>query len=120
MTFLVKLGVLEIAFSAVVLPLFLQGSFGGRFVKDRRSLLQSHLDYFLMGILLILAGTMLQPLPVWMEAPLAFGSVGNPTVFLLNALHPGLPEKPLYRIFIWLSCAAVAFAWAAIALKMML
>jgi hypothetical protein len=120
MTFLTRLGVLEIAFSAVFLPLFLKESIGGRFMKDRRQLLQSHLDYFFMGILLILAGSVLQPLPLWIEFPLIFGSLGNPTVFLINSLKPDLPENIWYRLFILLSCAAVAFAWAALALKMLL
>lgn len=120
MTFLVRVGVLEIAFSAVLLPFFLLEPLAGRFVRDRKQLLQGHLDYFFMGILLILAGSVLQPLPLWIETPLVFGGIGNPTVFFLNALHPGLPEKQPYRIFIRLSCAAVAFAWAATAVKMML
>ncbi len=120
MTFLVKLGVLEIAFSAVLLPFLLKESIGGRFVQDRRSLLQGHLDYFFMGILLILAGSVLQPLPVWIEAPMAFGGLGNPTVFLINSLKPDLSKNKLYRLFILLSCAAVAFAWMAMAFKMIL
>lgn len=120
MTFLTRVGILEIAFSAVLLPILLFESVGKRFVKDRRQLLQGHLDYFFMGILLILAGTVLQPVPGWIALPLVFGSLSNPTVFLINSLKPDLPNKPLFLAFILLSCAAVAFAWAGMGVRAIL
>jgi hypothetical protein len=113
-TLLVRLGVSEIAFSAVLLPLFLTQAFGERIqnlVKDRKQLLQAHLDYFFMGILLILAGSVLQPIPGWIRIPLIVGSIGNPTIFFINAFAPQLPEKPLYRAVLLLFCSAVVVAW---------
>jgi hypothetical protein len=123
MTLLARLGVLEIAFSAVLVPLFL---FEGvqrlfpRVMKDRRQLLSAHLDYFFMGILLILSGTVLQPIPNWIAGPLVFGSLCNPTVFLINSFAPDLPKNALYRLFIFLSCATTAFAWAAMGVRAVL
>lgn len=120
MTLLTRLGVLEIAFSAVLLPLFLFEGVEKRLpgvLKDRRQLLAAHLDYFSMGILLILAGTVLQPIPGWIAWPLVFGSLCNPTVFLINSFAPDLAKNIVYRVFIFLSCAAVAFAWAAMGVR---
>ncbi|RJP79292.1 MAG: hypothetical protein C4524_05455 [Candidatus Zixiibacteriota bacterium] len=120
MHLLVRLGLLEIAFSALAVPLLLYGPAQRLFphlLKDRRQLLQAHLDYFLMGILLILAGTVLQPLPGWITLPLALGSLGNPSLFLVNALRPDLPQKPLYRGLIMLSGLLAAFAWAGMAVR---
>jgi hypothetical protein len=120
MTLLARLGILEIAFSAVIVPIFLFEPFQKIFpvwLKDRKQLLQAHLDYFFMGILLLLAGTVLQPLPRWIVWPLVVGSLGNPTVFLVNSFTPSLPKKPLYRALILLTCGATAFAWAALGLR---
>lgn len=120
MTLLTRLGILEIAFSAVLLPMLLYEPIGKHLVKDRKQLLQGHLDYFFMGILLILAGTVLQPIPNWIAAPLAFGSLCNPTVFLVNSLKPDLPENAIYRLFILLSCATLVWAWGAMGVRAMI
>ncbi len=120
MHLLTRLGILEIAFSAVLLPIFLfepAKRFLPIWIRDRKQLLQAHLDYFFMGILLILAGTVLQPLPGWIVLPLIAGSLGNPTVFLLNAFNPDLPQRPLYRAGIVLTCGLTAFAWAALGVR---
>ncbi|HEX7345068.1 MAG TPA: hypothetical protein VF398_12435 [bacterium] len=120
MTLLTRLGVLEIAFSTVLLPLFLFEGVERRFpgvLKDRRQLLSAHLDYFFMGILLILSGTVLQPIPNWIAWPLIIGSLCNPTVFLINSFAPDMPKNPIYRVLIFLSCATTAWAWAAIGIR---
>jgi hypothetical protein len=98
MTLLVRLGILEIAFSAVILPVLLfepAQKLLPNILKDRKQLLQAHLDYFFMGILLILAGTVLWPIPDWIVWPLVIGSLMNPTVFLINSLEPELPNRPV-------------------------
>ncbi len=120
MTILTRIGILEIAFSAVILPIFLIDSLQNiipGLLKDRKQLLQAHLDYFFMGILLILAGTVLQPIPEWIAAPLIIGSVCNPCVLAINALLPALPKNLIYRLFIFISCGCVAFAWAAMGIR---
>lgn len=119
MTLLTRLGILEIAFSAVLLPVLLYEPVQKRIVKDRKQLLQGHLDYFFMGILLILAGTVLQPIPNWIALPLIFGSLGNPTVFLANSLRPDLPKNIVYRLFIVFSCATLVWAWGAMGVRVL-
>ena len=120
MTLLTRLGVLEIAFSAILVPLFLfegvQGLFP-RALKDRRQLLSAHLDYFFMGILLILSGTVLQPIPNWIAWPLVFGSLCNPTTFLIGAFSDTWPKKLAYRLFVILTCSVTAWAWAAMGVR---
>jgi len=116
MTILTRIGVLEIAFSAVILPIFLFEPIAGLIknpLKDRGQFLKAHLDFFFMGILLILAGTVLQPIPAWIAIPLVFGSIGNPMIFVINSFAPDLPQNIVYRLFILFSCGCVAFAWAA-------
>jgi len=115
MNLLTQIGVLEIAFSAVILPVGLLTRLQGKVVKDRKQMLQAHLDYFFMGILLILAGTVLQPVASWIVPVLIFGSVCNPSVFMINAIWPNLPDNPVYRLFIFASCGATALAWGGIA-----
>ncbi len=120
MTLLTRLGILEIAFSAVIVPWLLfepVQKFLPGLLQDSKQLLQAHLDYFFMGILLILAGTVLQPVPNWIAWPLVLGSLGNPTIFLINALAPKLPQNPAYRVLIFLSCGTVAFSWAALGVR---
>ncbi|TKJ38361.1 hypothetical protein CEE37_12640 [candidate division LCP-89 bacterium B3_LCP] len=120
MTILTRIGIIEIAFSAVILPVLLfepaQRLFP-RLLKDRKQLLQAHLDYFFMGILLILAGTVLQPIPIWITIPMIIGSLGNPSVFLINSINPELPQNMMYRLFILISCGLTAFAWGAMGVR---
>ena len=120
MTTLTRLGIIEIAFSAVILPVLLLEPVQRllpKLVKDQKQLLQAHLDYFFMGILLILAGSVLWPIPNWISIPLTIGSLSNPTVFLINSLEPNLSKNPAYRFIIILSCACVAFAWGAMGVR---
>jgi hypothetical protein len=123
MTLLTRLGIIEIAFSAIFVPLFLfdgvQKIFPG-WLKDRRQLLSAHLDYFFMGILLILSGTVLQPIPGWIAWPLVFGSWGNPTTFLIGAFSEEWPKTLIYRLFTILTCSATAWAWAAMGVRAIL
>ncbi len=123
MTLLTRLGILEITFSAVLVPLFLfepLAKLVPNLLKDRKQLLQAHLDYFFMGILLILAGTVLQPIPPWITLPLIIGSLGNPTVFLINSFAPELPQNPFYRVLIFLTCGLTALAWVGMAIRALL
>lgn len=120
MTVLAKIGILEIAFSAVLLPILLFEPVQKHIVKDKNQLLSAHLDYFFMGILLILAGTVLGPIPGWIAVPMVIGGIANPSVFAMNSVKPELPQNPIYRAFVLLSCGCVAFAWGAMGVRAIL
>ena len=123
MHLLARLGILEIAFPAVLVPVLL---FEGvqrlipELLKDRRQLLSAHLDYFFMGILLILAGTVLQPTPSWIAALLVFGSLCNLTIFVVNAFSTDIPKMKIFRLFVILPCAALVWALAAMGVRAIL
>lgn len=84
-------------------------------IKQPRVVLQIHLDYVLMGLIMIALGTVLDP-PKALAWLLVFGTVINPLLFLPGGFDPANEKKLLYRLIATVSFTAisVALVWAAI------
>ena len=65
---------------------------------------QVHLDYVMMGLILIGVGLAVPDLPTWIAAYLAFGTFVNPLLFLPLAFDPDVEGRLWYR-----SIAVVSF-----------
>lgn len=72
-------------------------------VKQPRRLLQMHIDYVMMGLILIAVGLAVPDLPTWIAVPLVFGTIMNPLGFLPLAFDEGQRTKAYYRGVITLS-----------------
>jgi hypothetical protein len=65
---------------------------------------QVHLDYVMMGLILIGVGLAVPDLPTAIAAALVFGTVVNPFLFVPLAFDPEVEKRPWYRLL-----AAVSF-----------
>jgi hypothetical protein len=76
-------------------------------VRSPRRLLQAHVDYIVMGVILIAVGVALPDLAGWNEAVLIAGTVVNPTLFVPLAFREAWSKAVPYRIVAGLSFAAM-------------
>jgi hypothetical protein len=65
---------------------------------------QVHLDYVMMGLILIGVGLAVPDLPTAVAVPLVFGTLVNPFLFVPLAFDPEIDQRPWYR-----SLAVVSF-----------
>lgn len=57
---------------------------------------QAHLDWVMMGLILIAVQTVAPGMPDWIRACIAFGTVVNPLLFLPLAWGVGAKSNPVY------------------------
>lgn len=57
---------------------------------------QAHLDWVMMGLILIAVQTVAPGMPDWIRACIAFGTVVNPLLFLPLAWGAGAKSNPVY------------------------
>jgi len=84
--------------------------------KAPDKLLSAHLDFLMMTMLLLGFYAAKVPLPVYVRWPMAIGSIGNPTAFLIGAILPGV-EHPLTGLFIMTSIRLTTFGYGMAAIK---
>ncbi|WP_291082753.1 hypothetical protein [Dietzia sp. UBA5065] len=102
MAFLVKFGLVLLAVGAwtgwlVAAQLALPGLVDRMGVREPRRLLQLHLDYVIMGVLVIAVGAVQPGLPAWIQILIAIGTALNPLLFLPMAFSPGVSATPWFR-----------------------
>ncbi len=85
-------------------------------VAQPRRILQVHLDFLMMGLILIAVGLVVSDPPALLQAMLIFGTVTNPALFIPLAFNPAAEKMLLYRGLAILSFIAVSggLVWAAI------
>lgn len=72
-------------------------------ITQPRRLLQMHIDYVVMGLILVAVGLAVPDLPTWIAVPLVFGTVMNPLGFLPLAFDEQQRRRAYYRAIITLS-----------------
>ncbi len=93
-----------VATHALKLPIALE------FFKEPDALLSSHLDFLMMTMLLLGFYAAKVPLPAYVRWPMAIGSIGNPSTFLIGATLPGF-ESPVIALFIASSITLTTFGY---------
>lgn len=121
MDLLVQIGLIELAVGgllgwAVLLRKEKPDFFGRIGLKQPRAVLQVHLDYILMGLILIALGSVLDDPPALLAGLLIFGTIVNPLLFLPGAFDPKVEKKLAYRALAAISFTtiSVGLVWAAI------
>lgn len=94
----------------IKLPIFLE------IFKDTKSLLSSHLDFLMMTMLLLGFYASKITLPKYVLWPMAIGSIGNPSLFLIGAIAPG-HQTPFLMLFTFVSISLTTFGYAMAAIK---
>jgi hydroxylaminobenzene mutase len=59
---------------------------------------QVHLDYVMMGLILIAVGLAVPDLPTAIAVALVFGTLVNPLLFVPLAFDPDVEKRPWYRL----------------------
>ncbi len=113
MDLLIQIGLIELAVGgllgwAVVLRKEKPDFFQRIGLKQPRAVLQIHLDYILMGLILIALGTVLEEPPPALAGLLIFGTVVNPLLFLPGAFDRANEKKPAFRIVAVASFTAIS------------
>ncbi|NMO92635.1 hypothetical protein [Actinomycetospora sp. TBRC 11914] len=67
-------------------------------VRKPRRILQAHLDYVIMGVILIAVGLAVPGLPAWLAAALVVGTWVNPTLFLPLAFAPRAATRRWFQV----------------------
>lgn len=108
MSVLVNIGLLELALGAllgwlITLRLESPQTLRRLGITQPRRLLQMHIDYVLMGLILVAVGLAVPDLPTWIAVPLVFGTIMNPLGFLPLAFDEQQRTRASYRVIITLS-----------------
>jgi hypothetical protein len=69
---------------------------------------QVHLDYVMMGLILIGVGLAVPDLPTAVAVPLVFGTLVNPFLFVPLAFDPEIESRPWYRVLAVVSFLGVS------------
>jgi len=69
---------------------------------------QVHLDYLMMGLILIGVGLAVPDLPTAIAIALVFGTVVNPLLFVPLAFDPAVEKRPWYRLLAVVSFIGVS------------
>jgi hypothetical protein len=77
---------------------------------------QVHLDYVMMGLILIGVGLAVPDLPTGIAVALVFGTAVNPFLFVPLAFDPDVQAKPWYRALAVISFVALSGSLVAAAI----
>ena len=76
---------------------------------------QAHLDWIMMGLILLVLDVAIDDVPDWIVGLVAFGTVVNPLLFLPLARSADASQHPLYRVVTVMSFAALSVGLVALA-----
>ncbi len=77
-----------------------------RFIRSEKALLQAHIDYILMAILLFIFALSGRDFPPVVAYATIVGSITNPLLFLVMAVKPDVAKTPLSPFGI---CSVLSF-----------
>lgn len=84
-------------------------------IRHPGRLRQVHLDWIMMGLLLLVVDVAVDDVPGWIVALIAFGTVVNPLLFVPLAYDAEASSKPAYRAVTFVSFAALSVGLPALA-----
>ena len=85
-------------------------------IKHPGRVRQTHLDWIMMGLILVAVDLAVDPIPGWIAVLIAFGTLVNPLLFVPLAFDAEASSKPAYRVVTVVSFAALSVGLPALAL----
>jgi hypothetical protein len=85
-------------------------------VRHPGRLRQTHLDWIMMGLILLAVDLAVAGIPAWITALIAFGTVLNPLLFLPLAFDATASRRPAYRAITAVSFASLSIGLPALAI----
>ena len=81
-----------------------------------RRFLQLHIDWILMGLILIAVQQVAPGMPDWIRGLIAFGAMVNPLLFAPLAWGQHVSQNPVYRVVTVISFTALSVGLPALAI----
>lgn len=102
MPLLTSLGLISLALAALSGWLVLAATEQGAWLREHgvaqpARFRQAHLDWVMMGLILIAVQSVAPDMPAWMRGFIAFGTIVNPLLFLPLAFRPAAKDNPAYK-----------------------
>ena len=85
-------------------------------VKHPGRIRQTHLDWIMMGLILLVVDVAVDGIPGWITALVAFGTVVNPLLFVPLAFDAGASDRLAYRAITLVSFAALSIGLTALSI----
>ena len=113
MSVLVQIGLFELAFGALLGWAVAGNLLAPEAIKrlgivSPRRIMQAHLDYIMMGVILIAVGLALPQLTVWIATLVVLGTLLNPTLFLPMAFSEKAASTTVFKGISLLSFVATS------------
>ena len=90
--------------------------FRSREVPVPHRFLQAHLDWIIMGLILIAVQVAVPAMPNWIRGTIAFGTIVNPLLFVPLAWGNAVTQKAAYKVVAILSFLAVSVGLSSLAI----
>ena len=121
MPLLIQLGLISLALAGLSGWLVLASTRKGEWFRAHgvpvpRRFLQTHLDWVMMGLILIAVQLAAPSSPDWIKGMIAFGAIVNPLLFLPLAFKPEAENSPAYVAVAVVSFAALSIGLPALAI----
>ena len=81
-----------------------------------RRFLQMHIDWVMMGLILIAVQTVAPGMPNWIKGFIAFGTMVNPVLFAPLAWGKKVESNPAYKVVAVVSFASLSIGLPALAI----
>lgn len=85
-------------------------------VKHSGRIRQTHLDWIMMGVILLAVDVAVDDIPGWITALIAFGTVVNPLLFIPLAFDATASDRLPYRAVTLVSFASLSVGLTALAI----
>jgi len=85
-------------------------------VPAPRRFLQLHIDWIMMGLILIAVQSVAPGMPDWIRALIAFGTIANPLLFAPLAWGQHVSKNPIYRVITIISFTSLSVGLPALAI----
>ena len=121
MPLLTQLGLISLALAGISGWLVLAATRKGEWFRAHgvpapRRFLQTHLDWVMMGLILVAVQLAAPSSPDWIKAMIAFGAIVNPLLFLPLAFKPDAEDSPVYVAVAVVSFSALSIGLPALAI----